>query len=64
MAKLSIDTDNYVSMEDAAELLDISIPTVWRWKKSGKLETTTVFGRVLVSKENIDKARQENSAPK
>jgi predicted site-specific integrase-resolvase len=59
-----IDTENYVSVEDAAELLDISIATAWRWKKSGRLETTNVFGRILVSRDDIDKARQANSAPK
>jgi predicted DNA-binding protein (UPF0251 family) len=61
MPKIEIDTDEMVSMDDAAEQLNISIATAWRLKRNGRLKTTTLFGRTLVSKADLESARVELS---
>lgn len=57
MAKIEIDTDDMVSIEDAAVLLNISLPTIYRWMRKGKLKTVKVPRRTLVSKSALAKMK-------
>jgi len=53
MAKLEIDTDELISVDEAAVQLNIGIATAWRWIRDGKLKTTKLFGRTLVRKDDL-----------
>jgi len=48
-----MDTENLFTVDEAAEKLNISVIQAWRWIRSGKLKTTKVFSRTLVSKDAI-----------
>jgi prophage regulatory protein len=32
-----IDNQNYLTPQESAKLLNVSMPTLWRWVKAGKL---------------------------
>ena len=53
MATITLDTEDLVSVDDAAEMLNISVITAWRWIRSGKLQKVQYFGRTLISKKEI-----------
>lgn len=42
-------------MEDAAEALGVSVPTLFRWKKAGLFRTTKVGGRTLVRRVELER---------
>lgn len=37
----------FCTVREAAEQLDVSVPTVWRWVKSGKLPALRIGGRTI-----------------
>ena len=45
-----MDTENLFTVDEAAGMLNISVIQAWRWIRSGKLKTTKVFSRTLISK--------------
>jgi excisionase family DNA binding protein len=59
-----MDTDKMVTVDEAAEQLNISVLTAWRWIRSGKLKTVKWLGRRLVSKEDITLLNTESTKPK
>ena len=54
-----MDTENLLSVDDAAQMLNISTVQAWRWIKSGKLKTTKYFSRTLISKDAIADANAQ-----
>jgi excisionase family DNA binding protein len=61
MAKIHINTDDLVSVAEAAVLLNIGIATAWRWVAKGKLKKTELYGRTLVSRKDIAILNKESS---
>ena len=61
MARIHINTDEMVSVAQAAELLNIGIATAWRWIRKGKLKKTVLYGRTLVSRKDIAILNKEGS---
>jgi excisionase family DNA binding protein len=54
-----MDTENLLSVDDAARMLNISTMQAWRWIKSGKLQTTKFLDRTLISKDAIAAANAQ-----
>lgn len=51
---------NYYTVSEAAELLDVSPSTVWRWIQAGKLPAYRVGGRALrIRKPDLECVRVE-----
>jgi excisionase family DNA binding protein len=54
MTKIEIeDTNDVVSVAEAAVLLNIGIATAWRWVNDGKLKSHKLFGRILIRKSEL-----------
>ena len=59
MALIVVDTDEYFSMEETAELLGKGIATLWRMVRDGRLMVLRPKGsrRTLVPKSEIERLR-------
>lgn len=53
MPKIVVDTDEFLSVDDAAGELKISVPTAWRRIKEGKIIVMRVSGRTLVPRSEV-----------
>lgn len=57
MPKVLVDTEDYVSVNDAAGKIGVGVATIWRWKKSGKILTMKLVGRTLVPKSECERLK-------
>lgn len=39
--------DKYLSREEVAKMLNVTLPTLWRWEKVGYLKPSHMGGKVL-----------------
>lgn len=58
MAQIVINTDELFSLDEAAQLLDIGIATLFRWLKSGKIIPLKVGGRTLITKSEVERLKK------
>jgi excisionase family DNA binding protein len=49
---ITIDNENYLTLKESTRFLDISLMTLHRWVKSGKLKTYKISERKILIKEN------------
>lgn len=56
--KVVVNMDDVVNMNEAAEAIGISVATAWRWKRTKKLVTINLAGRVLIPKSEIIRLRK------
>jgi len=56
--------DDFIGIPQAADLLGVSIDTVRRWIKSGKLKAEKVKNRYRISRQEIQRALSEVSRQK
>jgi len=59
VSKFLLDTAEVCDIEEAANLLDKGVATVWRWIKSGKVHVLRISGRTLIPRSEIDRLRKE-----
>ena len=51
-----------MTLQEVAELLNVTKPTLWRWKKAGYLVPKTVGKRVLYLKSEVEQMLQKGRA--
>ena len=56
--KFAVDSEELVTIQQTAELLQIGIATVYRWMKSGKIHSLKLSRNTLIPKTEI--ARLKN----
>lgn len=49
--------EKYYSISDAAKLLNVSRPTLYRWIKTGVIHTTKIANFNKISKEEVDRIK-------
>ena len=47
--------DAYYTINDAAKLIDCTVPTIYNWKRRGKIRFHKVGDKTYIPKEDIDK---------
>ena len=47
--------DNYYTIQNAAKLIDCTLPTLYNWKRKGKIRFKKVGDKTYIPKEDIDK---------
>ena len=47
--------DNYYTIQNAAKLIDCTLPTLYNWKRKGKILFKKVGDNTYIPKEDIDK---------
>ena len=50
----------YYKIQEVAEILSLSRPTIYRYIKEGKIKTTDIAGNTRVSKEEIERIVKTN----
>ena len=53
--KFSVDSEELVTIQQAAELLQIGIATIYRWMKSGKIHSLKLSRNTLIPKSEIER---------
>lgn len=48
-------TETYPSKQKVASMLSVSVPTLWRWSKSGYLRPITVGGKIRYRMSDVKK---------
>lgn len=48
---------------EVCEMLDVSVQTLWRWRKSGKLRAVKISGAVKFRGKDIEKLLEEYLEP-
>ncbi|MDD5510796.1 MAG: helix-turn-helix domain-containing protein [Dehalococcoidales bacterium] len=59
MPEVIVNLDDVYSVDEAAAAIGISIPTAWRWVRSGKMIVIRMVGRTLVPKTEVGRLRRE-----
>lgn len=57
MAKL----DDYLTIQECAELLGCSHVTVWRWVNAGRIRTEEKFGRTLIHRKHCQRPKSKEN---
>lgn len=52
--RLTARINEYVTAEQAASLLTISVATLWRWKAQGLLEGKPLLGRTVFERSKVE----------
>jgi excisionase family DNA binding protein len=58
--KFSVDSNELVTIQKAAQLLEVGIATVYRWMKSGKIHALKLSHNTLVPKAEIERLKSDN----
>ena len=58
MTRIVVDTNEVLTLDEAARELGIGIATVFRWLKSGKLVPFRWDGRTYIPRSEIDRLRK------
>ena len=48
-------SNGYISIKEAAKLLNVCTNTVYKWSKSGQLPAVKIGGQWFISKEELDR---------
>jgi excisionase family DNA binding protein len=56
VAPTQIDLREWLSVEEVALRGKVSVATVWRWRKNGKLSPQKILGRTLFRRDDVEKA--------
>jgi len=59
MAKILIDTDELLTVEEAAFLLKKGVATIWRRLRSGELTPIKVGNRTVIARTQVEKLVNE-----
>jgi excisionase family DNA binding protein len=57
MVKLTLETRDAYTVQEARAKLDIGYATIYRWIKSGKLSTLSIAGKTLVPKSEVQRLK-------
>jgi len=58
MAKLLVNTNEVVTIPEAAKLLKVSEMTIFRWLKAGKINRIKLSNRTVIPKSEIKRVRK------
>ena len=63
MAKITatVEVDDVHSVEEAAELLDKGVATIWRRIRDNKILVIRIAGRTLIPKTEIERLRNDKA---
>ena len=61
MAKFVVDSEEVFEIEEAAPLMKISVPTLWRRIKDNTVVPLKLSGRTLITKSEIDRYNQDKN---
>lgn len=61
MPKIAVDTGEFYSATEAANLLKIGYATIYRWIKSSKLIPIKLAGRTLIPKSEVERIQKEGA---
>ena len=64
MAKIVVDTEEFYSVEEAAEELSKGVATIWRRIKDKSILTLKIGGRTLIPKTEVERIQKENNGEK
>lgn len=56
LSKPEPSSEKYLTINEVAKLLNVSLPTIWAWRKEGKLPFKRIGRRVLFSKTDVEKS--------
>ncbi len=59
MPKIVIDEDEVYGLNEAAQLLDIGIATLFRWMSKGKIAPLRLFRRTFIPKSEVERLKRE-----
>jgi len=62
MPKILVDTGEVYSAQEAADLLEISYATIYRWIKANKIIPLKIVGRTLIPKSEVERLLQKERA--
>jgi len=60
MVKIVVDTDEVLTLAEAAKELDIGIATLFRWMKKGKIRPLPLRNHTYIPRSEIKKLKEEN----
>jgi excisionase family DNA binding protein len=57
MPKIVVDTSEFHSVDEAAEILGRGVATIWRHIRGGKIQVIRIAGRTLIPASEIERVR-------
>jgi excisionase family DNA binding protein len=60
MVKLTISTNDALSIAETCRKIGVSRRTIYRWINSGKLSTLSIAGKTLIPKSEVQRLRKEH----
>ncbi|MGQ9545954.1 MAG: helix-turn-helix domain-containing protein [Dehalococcoidia bacterium] len=61
MPKIIVDLEEFYELNEATQMLNIGIATLFRWMKKGKIIPVRLSGRTLIPKKEVERLQTERA---